>query len=146
MFQLFHIGVLAVTVAVIVMGIPGCQILLKLCVFPGSVRMRSQIIPNSKMPFDLCFIAFLEDMDMMGAVIPSFGIEEPAGDAEFAPAVITKGLEFRIMGRYKREVLYHGHNINDRLGGKSFDRSAANVIDSDAVLSKDFPALFLIPF
>ena len=39
LLQLFHVGFFSIAVAVIVMGIPGCELLLYFRVFPGSVRM-----------------------------------------------------------------------------------------------------------
>ena len=95
------------------------------------------------MAFDVCFAAFFEDMDMVRAVISAFGIEAPAGNAEFAPAVAAERPELRIMGVHEGNVLYYGHYIDDRFGGKTFDGSTADMVYSNAVLPQDLPDLFL---
>ena len=104
--------------------------------------MGSQVIPDSQVTLDIRLAAFFEDMDMVSAFIPAFGVESPAGDTELTPAVITKSLKFGIMGIYERDVLYHGHDINDRLGGKFSDGGASDMVDGNAV----FPRIFRISF
>lgn len=69
MRQIPHIGFLSVTVSVIVMGIPRGKLFLQVSIFPGRVRMRSQVIPNSQVTFDLRLAVLFEDVDMVSASI-----------------------------------------------------------------------------
>lgn len=104
--------------------------------------MGVQVIPHGDMALNVSLIALLKYMDMMRPVITAFGVESSSGNAEFTSAFVAQGFEFFIVCIDKGEVFYDRHDIDDRLGGHTFDRRTSDVIDPDAVFAKYLFNLF----
>ena len=101
------------------------------------VGVGAEVIAEGKVAHDVGVVADLEDVELVGPLVPALAEIAAAGDAEFAEGLVAQGREGGGEGVDRGEVADDGHEVEDWLGVGARDGGASDVVDGDAGVAKE---------
>lgn len=89
------------------------------------------------MPLNIIGSLLGKDVDLMSPLITAFAQVTPAGNPKFAEILITDFLKAFSDSVDSFKAVDHGHDVNNWLCGKAWNRRAADMMNHKAIISKN---------